>query len=459
MGGLECNELSINQILENNELFRFDAEYFNKKALRVIHNIVNSDFKYLGDVFDISKLAGFEFTKYFTEDAMSSDDNYIALTSKNIQTETLSLGEYITIDKYTADNYLQRSKLKPNDVILSYTGEYRRALTLRYENYQLGPNVCRLTPIEENTISIFYSAYLNSKTGQKILDREKTLSAQPTVAMQRIRKIPVPSLEEAEMKEFKDMAIEYYRLLDETDTLMQEANDLLESEIHSNSPISNQSINIRDYNHIVSTERIDSEYYLEKYNDIKKIIKSYKNGFDTFFNLCSLNDSNFIPEDDKEYDYIELANVEKEGFISGCTHELGADLPTRARRRVETNDVILSSIEGSLMSIAIINEDYNQALCSTGFYVVKSDYFNPETLCVLFKNGFIQKLLKQECSGTILTGVSKDNLANIILPKIESGIQTKIKEKVSKANKLRKDAHALYNTFIDRIDEKYYNHI
>ena len=192
MGGLECKEISLKNILKNNEVFRYDAEYFNKKALSVIDYICEGKYDYLGDVFDISKLAGFEFTKFFTESNMNSNDSSIALTSKNIQKEKLSLGEYITIDNECAKNNLTRSKLHKNDVVLSYTGEYRRALTLRSDEYQLGPNVCRLTPKNDGIFSLYYSAFLNSKTGQTILDREKTLSAQPTVAMQRIRKIPCP---------------------------------------------------------------------------------------------------------------------------------------------------------------------------------------------------------------------------------------------------------------------------
>ena len=65
--------------------------------------------------------------------------------------------------------------------------------------------------------------------------------------------------------------------------------------------------------------------------------------------------------------------------------EQGQDLPSRARRKVATGDAIVSSIEGSLDSIALIDEEYDQALCSTGFYVVNSQAFNSETLLVAIK--------------------------------------------------------------------------
>lgn len=43
---------------------------------------------------------------------MMSSDSYIALTSRNIQTECLDLTNYITIDKTVADTFLKRSKLR-----------------------------------------------------------------------------------------------------------------------------------------------------------------------------------------------------------------------------------------------------------------------------------------------------------------------------------------------------------
>ena len=39
----------------------------------------------------------------------------------------------------------------------------------------------------------FLSNYLNSTVGQKLLDREKTFSGQPTVAMSRIRELIIPT--------------------------------------------------------------------------------------------------------------------------------------------------------------------------------------------------------------------------------------------------------------------------
>ncbi len=123
--------------------------------------------------------------------------------------------------------------------------------------------------------------------------------------------------------------------------------------------------------------------------------------------------------------------------------EEGLYLPTRARRKVTTGDVIVSSIEGSLSSIALIESEYNQALCSTGFHVIKSEELNSETLLVLLKSIVGQLQLKKGCSGTILTAISKDEFSKIVLPKIEEEKQTQIQEKITESFTLRKQSKHL----------------
>ena len=117
--------------------------------------------------------------------------------------------------------------------------------------------------------------------------------------------------------------------------------------------------------------------------------------------------------------------------------EIGKELPTRARRKVSTGDVIVSSIEGSLSSIALITKEYNNVLCSTGFYVINSESYNSETLLCLLKSIAGQMQLKKGCTGTILTAINKDEFSRIILPQISDQTQETIKDKITSAYKNR----------------------
>jgi len=124
--------------------------------------------------------------------------------------------------------------------------------------------------------------------------------------------------------------------------------------------------------------RLDAEYYQQKYEVISNNLETSE----TVSSICTIHDNPFVPKTDEEYKYIELANVGRNGEVSDVEIVVGGDLPSRARRKVAGGQVIVSSVEGSLQSCALIEDDYDGALCSTGFYVIDSDIINSETLLV-----------------------------------------------------------------------------
>ncbi len=142
--------------------------------------------------------------------------------------------------------------------------------------------------------------------------------------------------------------------------------------------------------------------------------------------------------------YIELANIGTNGWIEGCTEETGKELPTRARRIVNTGDVIVSSIEGSLSSIAIIPKEFDNVICSTGFYVVNSQKINSETLFCFLKSLAGQLQLKKGCNGTILTAINKDEFSRIVIPKVKNKIQEKLKDEIHQSFEARQKSKQLF---------------
>lgn len=200
---------------------------------------------------------------------------------------------------------------------------------------------------------------------------------------------------------------------------------------------------VKNYSATEQAGRMDAEYYQPKYEEIVKAIKGYSGGWDTLGNLVKLKDKKFSPKDAQQYKYIELANITINGEVSNCMIEAGQDLPSRARRSVVTGDVIVSSIEGSLTSIALIDKEYNKALCSTGFHVINSQAFNSETMLVLLKSMAGQLQLRKGCSGTILTAISKEEFSKLVLPKINEERQAEIQQKVTQSFKLRKKSRRL----------------
>ena len=200
---------------------------------------------------------------------------------------------------------------------------------------------------------------------------------------------------------------------------------------------------IVNYSEMKKAGRMDAEYFQPKYGELVDAIKGYPGGWDTLGNLANLNAQNHLPESGREYQYIELANIGRSGEVTDCMQEQGQDLPSRARRRVTAGDVIVSSVEGSLESVALIDSEYDQALCSTGFHVVNSSKLNSETLLVLLKSPVGQLQLKRGCSGTILSAINRDEFSKITLPLITPEAQAQIREQVAESAYLRRQSRRL----------------
>ena len=443
--------MSLNEVINGNDWHRFDPEYFKKEATAIIENIKNRDYVLIGDCFDVSKLAGFEFTEYFTPQNMSSADCYIALTSKNIQRESLVLNEYITIDKTVAKANLQRSKIKYGDVILSYTGEYRRSLVMQDTvEYQLGPNICRIRQKGKRLNPFFLSTFLNSSIGQTILDKEKTLSAQPTVAMSRIRQIPVPicSIQEDIEKIIRDS----YKFNNASCKIYDYAEKLLLKELgFEDWQQSTDNISIKTLkDSFCSSGRLDAEYYQPKYDELESKIKSHN--WATLQDLCLLINHGMQPPyiengemrvfsqkwiKDKEIDYSFIEDREE----PRTSMDFAKANPDYVCRK---NDIVHYSVGAN---IGFCHTYLSDVPMMPGSFItlIRADEkkVNPIYLGVVL-NSIVGRLQSEKRkSGTAQPYVYPKDLKEFIIPILPTNIQDSIAAKIQESFALRHESERL----------------
>ena len=76
---------------------------------------------------------------------------------------------------------------------------------------------------------------------------------------------------------------------------------------------------------------------------------------------------------DKEFIYIDISSIEEgTGRIREIKRILGRESPSRARRVIHTDDVIMSTVRPYLKAFAIIPKEFDNQICSTGFAVLTS---------------------------------------------------------------------------------------
>ena len=149
----------------------------------------------LGDIADITKLAGFEFTNYVQ---YSNNGSIIALRGLNVKNGSLILNDVKYID-HSDFSKLNRSKLFVDDMLFTYVGTVGQvALVDKNDKYYLAPNVARIRFNDCNVKAKFVLYYFQSNqfvNGQ--MNRLMAESSMKNLTMEKIRKfiIPIPPLE------------------------------------------------------------------------------------------------------------------------------------------------------------------------------------------------------------------------------------------------------------------------
>lgn len=142
----------------------------------------------LGEIADITKLAGFEFTKYIV---YSDKGNIIALRGLNIKDGDLNLEDVKYIDNSDFTK-LKRSKLFRNDILFTYVGTIGEVARIQEDDkYYLAPNVSRIR-IKNRLLSEFLMYYMDRDLFyQKIIFPLIATSSQPALNMANIREFNI----------------------------------------------------------------------------------------------------------------------------------------------------------------------------------------------------------------------------------------------------------------------------
>ena len=442
--GLEISEVLLSEVLKDNETKRIDSEYFKKEYLNFFKNI--PDIEPLGNFVEDGYRVVYENTE-IVESTIGKDMGFpYFLQATDLETPFIKTDNLFYVAEEDWKRY-PKGRIKKGEILIEVKGKLEKVSIVPDdfpEKTLVSGSLFKMT-VNNRINKHVLLCYLISKYGVAFKDRYKTNLLISYISKPDLYRIPVPKFSIQFQKEIDEHFQSIFKNQELSKSLYSEAEDILLSELGlKNWQPNNTPVNIKQLKEsYLASGRLDAEYYQPKYEDYAFFIRKYKGGADSLGKVCTLNEKNFNPIETHEYKYIELSNIGKSREITSCTTSIGAELPSRARRLVRANDVIVSSIEGSLQSVALVTDEYDKAICSTGFYVVKSETINPETLLVLFKSEPMQNLLKQGCSGTILTAIGRNELQNIVMPKIRNEVQTEIAAYVQKSISLRNEAKQL----------------
>lgn len=348
---------------------------------------------------------------------------------------------------------LNRSAIKPSDVLLAVVGATLGVVGYVPENIKKGninQNIVRIRVKDKSVNNKYLAIVLASDIGQKLILRNATITTQAYLNNSQLGniKIPIPSLKiqnqiieimQSAYKEKAEKETEAENLLNSIDDYVLDELDITMPEIKDKMCFGVESEE-------VVRNRLDSYYYQPKFKELENALKKGK------YKLIEINQKLRILtelEDISKYDfikYIDLASINKDlGIVEDYKELRLLKAPSRAKQKVEKGDLLLSSLQGSLKSIAIVEDNFDNFIVSTGFYVIKKlENYNNYYLWAIFRNSIYQILLNRMATGAIMSAINRKDLENLKIPlpppTIQNAIAEEVENRIEKAKKLKLEA-------------------
>lgn len=423
---------------------RIDAEYFKPEYLKAQKKISSFPKKY-----KLKKIIHpNEFVRVYQDKGLQTllaqnvRDNYLDFSNKSFVSPSLK-------------EKILRNKLDYNNVLMTRSGANFGQTAPYKESDEIYACADILIIKSDEFLGGYLSTFLNTKYGKSLIIRGSYGLAQPHIAPSYLYMLEIPKFEQTFEEVIDEIVNQSIQKQTQSKQLYRKAEQLLLAELGLLGYQIKHSLWFTAIkNQVSESRRYDSEYFQPKYAEIIKKIEKYEGGWDFVKNAINFKDKNYIPKDNQKYKYLALSNISSQGYIQDYQEEFGKDLPSRARRKINTNDLIISSIEGSLSSCALVEKEFDNSICSTGFFVLNSEKINSEALLILFKSLVIQELLQRGSKGTILTAISKTELEQIKIPLIKPSVQKQIAEKIQESHKLRKESKELLEDAKRKVEEE-----
>ena len=445
MDGLEAVELKLSEVLEDNESFRIDSEYFKKEYLDIYQIIKNNNIKrlnILGETKGGKRLP-------LGENFCNCKDGVYYIRAEDIKNGFVSYENSPKIS-LKLHKYLIKYQTSFNDILLTIVGNSIGDIGIvkfNLEKCNLTENVAKIINIKEIKQDYLF-VYFMSKFGQIQIKKEKVGTAQPKLALERIKNFIIPIFSNNFQSQIEKLVKLSYQKLEKSKTLYKQAEELLLKELDLlDFEPSNENIAIKSFSEsFLKTGRLDSEYYQPKYDEILEKIKSIK--YDKLGNIVNILKS--IEPGSEAYQengipFVRVSNLTK-FEISKPEIYLSYNLfdDKTLEKLQPKKDTILLSKDGTVGITYNVKKDSNFITSGAILHLsIKGDDVLPEYLTLVLNSLLVQMQSQRDAGGSIIKHWKPSEIKKILIPIIDNSIQTQIEEKIKSSFNLKEKSKQL----------------
>lgn len=438
---------------------RWGAIFYNPENLNFLKKLKNSGLEYteLINLIENDKLT----VGSTPEGAVYVDEGIDFIRVQNINEDGQI--DFENSKKITLQEHKKSLKSKINflDLLLVVTGAtVGKTAIFEFEGIEanINQNIVKIVINKSEINPYFLNYYLKSKAGQIQLIRNAQRMAQEYLNYPAIRSIKIAypkSLKKQEeiVAKIKEYQKEVYETKLKYDKIIQQLSEIFGKKLMFNENIFPK----KEFSNDLLSDRLDCLSLNPSNNLIKNNLKlSEKKGeikiADTKEELNLIEEVISKKEFEiikfQKFKYIEIGNTtEHPDIIKGYGEDLLINLPTRARRFIKENDVLIPRPIGSINKITIVPKEFEGHLCSTGFIILRAEEYDKACLfTAILKSEIVQKQLFYLQSGSVQPEISAKNFKKILIPllKLENSNREVIKEFKEK-NKESKELLEKYN--------------
>ena len=416
---------------------RIDAEYFEPSYLKNENRLKNLGARPLSDYAKVTSSAFYpSATGYYEIGELPfircvDCIDYPAITE--LQNDSF---EKLPHDFIDANKTIQ--KISNEDIVITKVGSPCFA-SIIYNINEVALSRTVLGAYKIQNIDPFYLlVFLRSKYGFEQLIRERELTIQYALTLERVGRILTFEPSNDFQKKIRQIFINSQDLYINSVQKYRETEQLLLSELGllDRKPKHELSF-IKNYSDTQEAERMDAEYFQPKYEEIIEAVKKYKGGFDELGELVTMKKC--VEPGSSAYQevgtpFVRVGNLSKFEISTNNQQFISGDLYKALKaHQPKQNEILLSKDATPGIAYHLKNEP-KQMIPSGGILrlKIKVSKVLSEYLTLVLNSLVVQKQIERDAGGSIINHWRPDQVRSTTIPILENEKQEEIKALVEK---------------------------
>ena len=302
----------------------------------------------------------------------------------------------------------------------------------------------------------FVEMFLNSKFGLLQTERRNKGIGTPDLHLEDIKTIQIPHISKTLQTKIVSKILKSRQ---QNDKILKEMSSI-RTKFFSDMQAKLSLIDIDESADLffpkqLPSDRLDVRHHSPIYEKLENNLHKGK------FDVVTLQQKSKFPTDKinpktiflKNYfKYIQLQDIDPEtNEVISFSSVSGENPPSRAKLMLQTNDLLIPTLGGSLNSIFQVPEKYDGAIGSTGFIkLVISDSYWRDFIKLFLISKYGQYQLVKYLTGSIMPSINNNNLKKILIPDPDPIV---LKEIVGDYRKLVKKLISLRTKYVNSLQE------